>query len=293
MPSWSHDLSAERQAPRTHSSPCNRPPGTGGETPWSSPSLRACSAAAIEAGKQLVTSERSWPRHQKHCPFNSPAWSRVYVRPQNTQGNVSSLEQLHDPRPRRREKEQVNEEEVRDVVGLYLRFGNLCGRRGAVEEIQVTFHSLDHEVERPTPSVSQRQWACRWHGSTALRGFLTSARQHKRGSQLHLSCQSQQCTAQRNSAWRPRTWRCVHNEHDVVQKQVSHCKHPTFTVRQHVCFGSAKEKSTCYKVQVLSMTAKMDCVSVYSSSDPDGTSKKGTSVGHKHPPRSPPEGIYF
>ena len=64
-------------------------------------------------------------------------------------------------------------------------------------------------------------------------GFLTSARQHKRGSQLHLS--------QLNSAWRPRTWRCVHNEHDVVQKQVSHCKHPTFIVRQHVCFGSAKE----------------------------------------------------
>ena len=56
---------------------------------------------------------------------------------------------------------------MRDVVGLYLRFGNLCGRRGAVEEIQVTVHSLDHEVERPTPSVSQRQRACRWHGSTA------------------------------------------------------------------------------------------------------------------------------
>ena len=89
------------------------------------------------------------------------------MRPQNLQRNVSPLEQLHDPRPRRREKQQVNEEEVRDVVGLHLRFGNLCGRRGAVEEIQVTVHSLDHEVERPTPSVSQRQWACRWHGSTA------------------------------------------------------------------------------------------------------------------------------
>ena len=82
MPSWSHDLYAERQAPRTHSSPCNRLPGTGGETPWSSPSLRACSAVAIEAGKQLVTSQRSWPRHQKHCPFNSPTWSRVSAHPE-------------------------------------------------------------------------------------------------------------------------------------------------------------------------------------------------------------------
>ena len=88
--------------------------------------------------------------------------------------------------------------------------------------------------------------------------FLASARQHKRGRQLHLSCQSQQCVAQRNSAYRPRTWRCVHNEHDVVQEQVSHCKHPTNTVRQHVCFGSAKEKCTCYKVQVLSMTASVE-----------------------------------
>lgn len=98
--------------------------------------------------------------------------------PRTSRGmNVSPHEQLRDPRPRPRErKKQVNEEEVRDVVGLHLRFGIVSRTRGhrkqsscrplwtsAVEEIEVTVHSRDHEVERPTPSASQRQWAYRWH----------------------------------------------------------------------------------------------------------------------------------
>ena len=117
-------------------------------------------------------------------------------------------------------------------------------------------------------------------------GFLTSAWQRRRGSQLHLSCQSPQCTAQRNSPWRPHKWR-------FVQRQVSLRKHPTFTARQHVCFGNAKGKAHVLQ----SARDEYDGEGgVYIHLHPHPSQaerqKKKISVAQKLPPRLHSDGIY-
>ena len=181
---------------------------------------------AIEAGRQLVTSERSWPTHQKKVlSLQQPFVVPCKCGPASSKGmcHHTSSSATRDRGLER--KEQVDHEEVRYVVGLHLRFGIVSRTRR--HRKKQTSHRPLRTARRCRSNSGNRSapWSTKLKGQPLqslsgsgpvagtfqqhASGFFTSTWQRMRGSQLHLSCQSPQCTAQRNSPWRPHAEICA------------------------------------------------------------------------------------